>query len=64
MFRIVAYWYAMFSSNLSEDNSSRAFAAPIIIASMLIPAVAIGNNPTAVKTEYLPPTSSGTINVS
>ena len=61
MFRIVAYWYAMFSSNLSEDNS---FAAPIIIASMLIPAVAIGNNPTAVKTEYLPPTSSGTINVS
>ena len=64
MFRIVAYWYAMFSSNLSEDNSSRAFAAPFIIASMLIPAVAIGNNPTAVKTEYLPPTSSGTINVS
>ncbi|CPN11653.1 Uncharacterised protein [Staphylococcus aureus] len=54
----------MFSSNLSEDNSSRAFAAPIIIASMLIPAVAIGNNPTAVKKEYLPPTSSGTINVS
>ena len=28
------------------------------------PAVAIGNNPTAVKTEYLPPTLSGITNVS
>ena len=31
---------------------------------MLIPAAAIGNNPTAVKTENLPPTLSGTTNVS
>jgi hypothetical protein len=35
----------------SEDNSLRAFAAPIIIASILIPAAAIGNKPTAVNTE-------------
>ena len=48
----------------SDDNSSRALAAPIIIDSILIPAVAIGNKPTAVKTEYLPPTSSGTTKVS
>ena len=31
---------------------------------MSIPATAIGNNPTAVKTEYLPPILSGTTNVS
>ena len=31
---------------------------------MLIPATAIGNKPTAVKTENLPPTSSGTTKVS
>ena len=31
---------------------------------MLIPAAAIGNNPTAVNTENLPPTSSGITKVS
>ena len=31
---------------------------------ILIPAAAIGNNPTGVKTEYLPPTSLGTTKVS
>ena len=31
---------------------------------MSAPLHAIGNKPTAVNTEYLPPTSSGTINVS
>ena len=31
---------------------------------MSIPATAIGNNPTGVSTENLPPTSSGIINVS
>ena len=31
---------------------------------MSIPATAIGNNPTGVNTENLPPTSSGIINVS
>ena len=31
---------------------------------MSIPATAIGNSPTAVNTEYLPPTLSGITNVS
>ena len=35
-----------------------------IILSISSPAAAIGNNPTAVRTEYLPPTSSGMTNVS
>jgi len=33
-------------------------------SSISIPATAIGRSPTAVRTEYLPPTSSGTTNVS
>ena len=43
---------------------SWAIFAPIISLSILIPAVAIGKSPTAVKTEYLPPTLSGITNVS
>lgn len=37
--------------------------APCINLSMSIPATAIGNNPTGVNTEYLPPILSGITNV-
>ena len=40
-----------------------AILAPSNNLSMFIPAVAIGNNPTAVNTEYLPPILSGITNV-
>ena len=38
--------------------------APFINSLISTPATAIGSNPTAVKTENLPPTSSGTTKVS
>ena len=43
---------------------SCASLAPFINLSISIPATAIGNSPTAVSTEYLPPTLSGITNVS
>ena len=64
MFLTAAYCNALFSSNFLLEKSFTASAAPCINSSMLIPAAAIGNNPTGVKTENLPPTLSGTTNVS
>lgn len=54
----------MFWSKSSDDNSSGALAAPTMIESILIPVAVIGHKSTAVRTENLPPTSSGTTNVS
>ena len=47
-----------------SEYLSSAYAAPFINFSISIPAVAIGSNPTAVKTEYLPPILSGITKVS
>ena len=48
----------------SESASSRCSAAPCISFSMSMPLTAMGRRPTAVRTEYLPPTLSGTTKVS
>ena len=60
----MAYKTASFSIISVFANSFCASSAPLRRQSMFIPATAIGSKPTAVRTEYLPPISSGTINVS
>lgn len=50
--------------NLNSSYFNCAVHAPSINLSISIPATAIGNNPTAVNTEYLPPTLSGITNFS
>ena len=57
----------VYASSFAMFAAGRAFlasAAPCIILSMSQPETAIGRRPTAVRTEYLPPTSSGTTKVS
>ena len=64
MLRIAAYLTASFSDILSDVYFARASAAPSISLSRSMPATAIGKSPTGVRTENLPPTSSGITNVS
>ena len=60
---MIAYFKEILSKLFLVYSSNPSFA-PSRIASVSIPAHIIGNKPTAVKTENLPPISSGTQKVS
>ena len=58
--RSAAYCKASFSSKEASNARFLPLAAPSINLSISAPLTAMGSKPTAVNTENLPPTSSGT----